>query len=235
MDTPVKTGIPGLDDLLSGGFEPKSSILVTGDSGSGKSTFCLQHLYQGIQMGEPAVYITFEESKEFIYKHIKAFGMDFAPLEASGKFAFLSYAPHEIQHFLTEGQLIADTIEKIGAKRLVIDSMTSFALLFDSEYKRKLAILDLLNNLKKWNCTSLMTAEGVMHHGELHTRFRLGYLTDGVIFLYNLRLGNRRQRAFEIYKMRGVDHSPEICPMAIKKEGIVLYPGQPVFQDSPTF
>ncbi|MFH1442772.1 MAG: ATPase domain-containing protein, partial [Candidatus Micrarchaeota archaeon] len=58
----VPTGIPGLDELIEGGFEKGSVILVVGDTGTGKSTFAMQYLYNGAtKYKEPGVYLTFEE------------------------------------------------------------------------------------------------------------------------------------------------------------------------------
>ena len=48
----VASGIPGLDDLIEGGFWPKSTVVILGSSGTGKSTFAIQFLMEGIEQGE---------------------------------------------------------------------------------------------------------------------------------------------------------------------------------------
>ncbi len=227
----VPTGIPGLDGQIEGGFEEQSVVLVAGDSGSGKTTFTLQYLYNGAaKFNEPGIFITFEEKKRDLFRRALRYGWDFVKLEKEKKLAVLEYPPHEIDRFLSEGNLIEDIIRDLGAKRLVIDSITSFALLFENEYKRRQGMTNSLNTLKKWGCTTLLSSEAhVMPNGELKSRFELSFLSDALIYLYNLRRGDSRIRAFEIMKMRGTNHSTTIAPMSFEKNGIVIYPDQPVF------
>src|SRR5438876_12056526 len=56
----VSSGIPGLDDLIEGGFWPNSTVVILGTSGTGKSTFAIQSLLEGIEQGEQALYVTLE-------------------------------------------------------------------------------------------------------------------------------------------------------------------------------
>lgn len=227
----IPTGIPGLDELIEGGFEKGAVILVAGDTGTGKSTFAMQYLYNGAtKYNEPGIYLTFEERKDEIFRHMQRYGWDLQKLERQKKMVVLQYPPHDIDRFMLEGEIIEDTIKDLGAKRLVIDSITSFALIFDSRYKRKLGIVKVLELLKKWGCTTLLTSEASpTQQGEIRAKFSLGYLADGLIHLYNIRQGDQRQKALEIVKMRGISHSNLIVPFEFKQKGIELYPNQPVF------
>ncbi|MBI5224979.1 AAA family ATPase [Candidatus Micrarchaeota archaeon] len=227
----VATGIPGLDELIEGGFVRGNVILVAGDAGTGKSTLAMQYLYNGVTLyGEPGVYLTFEEKKENLFKNMLRYGWDLEKLEEQKKLLILQYPPHDIDRFLLEGEIIEDTIKDMKAKRLVIDSITSFALIFDSEYKRRIGIIKALELFKKWGCTTLLTSEAnSLPSGEIRERFKLGYLADGLVRLYNIRQGDERQKAIEIVKMRGIAHSNMIVPFDFKQNGIELYPNQPVF------
>lgn len=218
----VKTGIPGLDDLMQGGFEPRSVVLLSGDPGSGKTTLALQFLYAGaMQYDEPGVFITFEERKEDIFRHMEGYGWKLEDLVNKHKLAILEYPPHEIERFITEGEIIRDIIMDIGAKRLVIDSMSSFAMLFDSPYKLRQGILKILSTLKKWGCTILVTSEGARgEKGEVADRFGLEYLTDGFVYLYNVREGDRRNRLLEIIELKGTSHDTNIHEVAFSKKGV---------------
>ncbi|MEM3400280.1 MAG: ATPase domain-containing protein [Candidatus Micrarchaeia archaeon] len=230
----IKTGIPGLDELISGGFEEKSVVIVTGPAGSGKSTLALQFLYNGATVsGEPGIYITFEEQKAMLYKHMMNYGWDFAKLEKEGKFRLFEYPPHEVDRFLSEGGAIEDCIEEMKARRLVIDSITSFMLLYETEYKRRQAFLNAMQTLRKWGCMCLLTAEGETDaHGNVTARFGLEFLADGLIAIHMIRRGDIRDLAIEIVKLRGIPHQRKLSPMMITESGVVVFPNQPVFGEA---
>ena len=137
------SGIFGLDELIDGGLEKESTTLVMGDAGCGKTTFLSQFLYNGaVQYGEPSVLLSFEEPSASIIKHMGRYGFDFAALEKQELFTSINYRPHEVKKLVDEGGgLIWDTISSIGAKRLAIDSLTSYAMLFESLYQAREAEL----------------------------------------------------------------------------------------------
>lgn len=229
----VPTGIKGLDKITGGGFERDSTVLVIGDAGSGKTTFLLQFLYYGaLKYDEPAVFITFEESRDSIYRHSKGFGWDFESLEEKGLFSIVTYKPHEVKKLLDEGGgMIWDTIHSIGAKRLGIDSLTSYAMLFESRYQARESQLALYEMLGKWKCTTLLSAEG-LRTARHRTGIGIEYLTDGVILLHHPRQRSVRIRAVEVLKLRGIEHSQKLCPFEfVKGEGIRIYPGESVFPE----
>ena len=132
---PNKTpsGIPGFDELTEGGYEIGSINLVAGPTGCGKTTFIMQFLNNGaVQYNEPGVLISFEEPKDGIYAHMLRFGWDFAALKQQGLFAIITYKPHEVKKLIDEGGgFIWDAINSIGAKRLVVDSLSSYSMLFE--------------------------------------------------------------------------------------------------------
>ena len=226
----VPTGIPGFDDLIQGGFEDKTNTLVAGYAGTGKTTFSMQFLYNGAtQWNEPGVYLSFAESKESIYNHCANFGWDFWALEKQGLARHLFYKAHQVNKLLEEGGgTVRDTIAEIGAKRLVIDSITAYGLLFRDDYKQRESLLLFFEMLVKWGCTSLIIAEqlcvGDARAGEI------GFLTDGIIsFSYSQiedDVGRRtRQHQLEILKMRGTDHYNGTVDMQFTKTGLICRKG----------
>lgn len=226
------SGIPGLDELCEGGFERNSSILVLGGAGSGKTTFLMQFVYSGaLFYDEPGVFLSLEEPKERLIKHAFDFGWDLKTLEDDGKLAIINYKPHEIKKLSEEGGgLIWDTITEIGAKRVAIDSLTSYVVLFGSLYQAREAQLNLFEMVRKWNCTTLFSGEA-SKNASVRTKFGMEYLSDGVVALHHPRHGNSRIRAMEIFKMRGTNHSQKICPFDIvPKEGIIAYPNEDIFE-----
>src|SRR6478752_6853860 len=63
ISTLVSTGIPGLDDVLGGGFTPNRLYLIEGNPGSGKTTLALNILLEGVRRGEKGLYVTLSETK----------------------------------------------------------------------------------------------------------------------------------------------------------------------------
>jgi circadian clock protein KaiC len=217
----VPSGIPGLDQMIGGGFVRQSTALLRGGTGSGKTLMCLQYLHEGImKFNEPGVYLSFAESEDSIFKHGKTFNWDFRTLTAQNKFAVIRYQPHEIVKIIDEGGgVIRDTVESMGAKRLVIDSLTAYEMMFDTAYKANESILTLLEILRKWNTTSLVTSESPITP-LMAGKGRLGFLTDCIIHLYYLRVGSHRQRALEVLKMRDTNHSDEVHLFDLDRDGI---------------
>ncbi len=226
----AQTGIEGFVEIVQGGFVRGSTIMLSGGAGTGKTIFGLQYLYNGaVTHGEPGVYISFNETKDAIYRHAEVFGWDLDKLEAENKFAFIKYEPHEVEMIISEGGgSIKDTIDALGAKRAVIDSLTSYTLLFDNAYKESEAILELFTILRRWGITSIVIAE--VGETELErTQDRSIFLADGVILTYYLRKELSRNRALEVTKMRDTFHMEKICPFTITNKGIVVFPEAQVF------
>ncbi|MDP2906818.1 MAG: ATPase domain-containing protein [Nanoarchaeota archaeon] len=226
----VSTGIPGLDEVMSGGFEKNSINLISGGAGTGKSIFAMQFIINGItQFNEPGIYITFEEEKEKIQKHMQKMGWDLKKLGDEGKLMIIEYTPDKVKKMLAEGGGdIEWAMGKIKAKRIVIDSLTAFALLFKDELARREAFLDLFRIIEKWDCTALLVVE---HEADLerHDSMDVEFEVDGIILLYYLRKGDIRNRALEILKLRGSEHASRIFPMKITDQGIKIYPDEAVF------
>ncbi|MEM4389357.1 MAG: ATPase domain-containing protein [Candidatus Micrarchaeia archaeon] len=227
----IPTGIPGLDELTAGGFERGSTVLVCGETGTGKTTFGLQFLYNGArEYGEAGLFISFCERAESLYRHAASFGWDFAGLEKAGLFRLIRYEPHEVAKLIEEGGgTIRDTIDAIGAKRIVLDSLTSYSLLFESSYRTRESVLELFDLLQEWQCTSLLTAD-VRAGGEELESSGVEFLVDGIILLYHPRKESVRLRALEVLKLRGSSHAERLVPFTFEKNGIVVYPVEEVFE-----
>lgn len=224
------TGIPGLDGIIEHGLKNKSVCLIGGSAGSGKSIFAMQFIFNGIsQCNEPGVYVSFEEERENVYENMSRFGWDLGKLENEGKFAFLRYTPEQVGKLLkTGGGVIRDIIDKIGAKRIVIDSISAFTLLYANELARREASLELFKLLKKWGCTTLVVGQYEKTEGH-HESTAVEFEVDGIIWLYNLQKEEMRIRAIEVFKMRGTKHSAKLFPFEIMEKGIKIYPEQNVF------
>lgn len=223
-DKRVSSGIPSLDKMIKGGFQQNSINLIIGGSGSGKSTFGAHFLMQGVKDKEPCLFISFEEGKDNFYKNMSGFGWDLEELERKEDIFFLEYTPEKVRTMLEEGGGIIESLvlsKKI--KRIVIDSMNSFELLFKDEVEKRESTLALLSILRRWGCTTILMYEKELAIGEQESSFKvLDLEADSIILLYSTKKGDERKKSLEVLKMKGTSHSKKTKPYEISDKGIVL-------------
>ncbi|HIQ49721.1 MAG TPA: ATPase [Nanoarchaeota archaeon] len=217
----VSSGIPGLDELIEGGFPKGSVILLSGTCGTGKTLSSLQFLWYGVQHGENGVYITFEEPVEQVKSNAKQFGWDFETAEKQGKIIMLRYDPFHVEEVI---DIIVSSVRKINAKRLVIDSISALGMYIRDPTEVRRSIYLLVSNIYKLGCTTILTSEILPNQSEL-SRFGVEeFLADGVIVYYYMRVNTYFARALTIWKMRYTNHSQRIHPYKITEKGIVVFP-----------
>jgi len=216
----ISLGIENFDSLIGGGFEKNSTNLVVGATGCGKTIFATQFLVGGLKKGEPCLYVTFEETKEQFYKNMKEFGWNLEEYEKKGLFTFLEYTPSKVRSMLDEG---GGTIENVivGKKvtRMVIDSISSFELLFKDELEKREAELSLFSMLRGWNCTTLLTFDQNPLNQTNSRSNILEFEVDSIIAFYYLTEKGRRQRYVEVLKMRGREHSNRVYGAVLGRKG----------------
>ena len=213
----VATGIVALDKVI-GGFKEGSINLVAGNAGSGKTIMAVQFLVEGLKKGENGIYITFEEKKEKTFADMLRFGWDLAQYEKQNRFVFIEYTPEQIKKLITEGGgEIENLVDKTKAKRLVIDSITSFSLLYQDELTKKEAALSFFELIDKWNCTALLTSQMI---NDECTSIGLEFEVDSIILLYHVRSKGTRKRGIEILKMRGTETPEKVFPFKITTQGV---------------
>ena len=236
------TGVEGLDVLLSGGLPKNRTILIVGGPGSGKSVLSTQFLIQGIEKdNENAIYVSLDYRKNAFLNDMKNFGWDFEKHEKEGKFLFLegsaikrmpstnesadTYSPDELTlDDLVD--LLKLHIDKINAKRVVIDSLTALTFTFPNETQRRAGVLSIMESLAGWDVSTIVITEASIY--DLQREITIEeYLSEGVIGMYVLKDGTR---AIQIAKMRGlkVDNKPRPYNI-IDKVGIEVYPSETIF------
>ncbi len=199
----LPSGVHGFDKLVQGGFKEKSINLIVGGPGSGKTIFAMMFLVEGFKKGEPGIYVTFEERKEKLYNDMCSFGWDLEAYEKKGLFTYLEYTPEQVRRVLVEGGGAIDSlITKTKAKRLVLDSVSSFALLYKEELAKKEAALALFEMIDRWGCTALLTAQDTSFNSA-EVSSALEFEVDSIILLYHDKKDGVRVRGLEILKMRG--------------------------------
>src|SRR3989344_4399807 len=103
------------------------------------------------------------------------------------KFFYLEYSPEQVKSLIEEGGGTVDQlILKYNIKRLVIDSITSYYLLYQDEGSRKAAGLALFELINQWGCTAVLTSQAVTSKDDLMTS-SLEFEADSIILLYHFR------------------------------------------------
>lgn len=125
--TPPSIGIPGLDKMLVGGIPERDSILVAGASGTGKSVLATQFVAEGTRQGDPGVVVVFEERSQEYAERASSFGLDLKTPRREKKLEILYLRPLDLSVDETMHEIL-DSVRKIGAKRLVIDSLAGFEM-----------------------------------------------------------------------------------------------------------
>ena len=204
----VKTGIEGLDQLLCGGFLRGDATLVAGAPGTGKTSLGMHFLYNGITMyDEPGIFITFEEFPQRIYRDATGFGWDFRALEEQGKLKVLFTSPEVLQQDIVRDQgLVNEMIEEIGARRVVVDSISHLHEAGEDPQQLREAVYGMVNALKRESLTALLVRE-LREQEEIGTGPE-EFVADGLIVLSRAYVGGRHMRFVEVMKSRG---SPQIA------------------------
>lgn len=228
----IRTLIEGFDDISHGGIPIGRSTLVSGSSGTGKTLFAVQFLYNGIvHFDEPGIFVTFEESPTDIIKNAYSFGWDLQKLIDEGKLFLLDASPDpEGQEIVGQFDLsalierIQYAILKYKAKRVSVDSITAIFQQYDAASLVRREIFRLVARLKQIGVTTVMTTERVEEYGQI-ARFGVEeFVSDNVVIVRNVLEGEKRRRTIEILKLRGTTHMKGEYPFTLTNNGINIFP-----------
>ena len=217
----VSTGISGLDEMLGGGFLRETANLVEGAPGTGKTTLGMQFIYHGIvHANEPGLIITFEEFPKQYYYDAVGFGWDFKELEKKGLLKVVMTSP-EVSHLDIEsvGGMIESHIDEMGARRVVVDSVSHFARLTQDPVELRSLEFKFINALKRERLTSLLTRESPVLLGESVQDSSIGFIVDSYVVLRYVEIESAIRKALLVLKMRGSDHAKDIRQYDITTTG----------------
>lgn len=210
----IKTGIIGLDNIINGGFFKNSVNVIVGGSGTGKTTFALQFLLEGLKNGEDGLYITMEQSRESIIENAKMLGFDEIEDYVDKHLFFMETRGAEFEHWVRN--ILPPLVEKHKNyevdTRIVIDPLTSLMWEISEKNKQRLIITDLFDQMRTVG-TSLVTVEQYGSSKELLLTEEVGvpiYLSDAAFNLVYLGFEGEYSRILRVIKMRGTAHSEKV-------------------------
>ena len=221
----VPTGIAGLDEMLGGGFPSGHVVLVTGLPGTGKTCLGLQYLMAGASAGEKGVFLSLEEDVAPLLESARQFHWPVDTAISSGLLKVLRIDPKETRQSLhrIQGEL-GKELTTLGAKRIVVDSVSLLNMLSDDESGRRATLFALAGACRESGATTVLTAEADPLHPEVSRDGLSEYVADGVLLLgYRTAAdGHRVGLSLRVLKMRRTAHVRTVQPYAIGASGITV-------------
>jgi circadian clock protein KaiC len=202
------TGVPGLDELIEGGFPVPSTVLVAGEPGTGKTTFAVQSLFHAARQGGTSIYLAaISEPPWVVQSFLSNFGF------------------YDVELVDTNRVVFAD----VGATlvyeptRLVIDPVTPIREILERKGINDREFMhNLFAYLKTLSCTTIITAE--VTYKDIPNSLE-GYMVDGLIMMSYPEEDGIRRKYIEVLKFRGTNHVTGKQLLDITNEGLTVQAG----------
>ena len=216
----VPTGIPALDEMLSGGFYRGSSILLSGTAGTGKTTVAAAFIDAACRRGERCVYFSFEESASQTVRNMRSVGLDLGPWVKKGLLVLHASRPtlYGLETHLAE---MFKLIRTLAPQNVVVDPVTSFTNVGEQVDVRAL-LMRLIDHLKAEGTTAFLTALSSGGGYQEASDVGISSLIDTWLLLRDIELSGERNRGLFILKSRGMAHSNQIREFVLTSHGIEL-------------
>ena len=218
------SGIPGLDELIEGGFPVPSTVLVAGEPGTGKTTFSVQSLFDVARHGEVGIYLAaISEPPWVVQSFLSNFGFYDPELVDTQQVVFadlgssLVYEPENLMERLQQ------VVETYKPARLVIDPITPIREILERKGINDREFMhNLFAYLKTLSCTTIITAE--QNYSTIPSSLE-GYMVDGVIVMSYPEEEGVRRKYIEVLKFRGTDHVTGRQLLDITRDGLSVQAG----------
>lgn len=226
----VRTGVSGLDDILSGGLPSNHLYLIEGDPGTGKTTLALQFLLEGAKRGEKVLYVTLSESRHELLGVAESHGwsLDAVPIfemtpqedELSPEAQYTVFHPSEVELADTISSVLKQ-VDQLQPSRVVFDSLSELRMLARDALRYRRQILALKRYFSGRNCTALLLDDRTAGTHDL----QLQSIAHGVLMLQNLgRDFGINRRRLEVRKLRGSRFREGFHDYVIETGGVVVFP-----------
>lgn len=216
----IATGTPDLDAMLHGGLPRGHLALVVGPTGSGKTILGTRFLQEGARGGEKGVAVFFEKATARLRN------AELTHLVQEGNVTVVESRSLDlsVEELLDE---MNQAIERTGATRVVIDSLSELALYLAPEFRAdlRLAVFRLLASLTRKGVSAFVTAGMEDDFNQLSfSRDEMSFLTDAVIALRYTEMQGRLTKVISVVKVRGSAHSTDLREYRISDRGLEIDP-----------
>ena len=222
----LASGVPGLDNVMGGGIPAGDALMLAGPTGSGKTTFARQFLAAGLRQGEGCVVAVFEEYPEEYLARARAREAGFDEHIESGRLEVIYLRPLDLS--VDEALYgILEAVDKIGATRVVIDSLSGFEIALAPTFREDFreSLYRLVGALTATGVTMFMTAEVVEGFPAVHVLSeKVSFITDDILLQRFVEIEGELQRVISVVKMRGSDHSKAFLTYDITESGARVGP-----------
>ena len=220
----LSVGVPALDSMMNGGIPAGDSVLLTGPTGAGKTILATQFIAAGVQRGERGVIAVFEEHPASFVARVRNLGIDLHGMVERGdlEIMYLRRLDLSVDETL---QGIRERVERLGAKRVVVDSLSGFEIALAPSFRQDFreSYYRLVQALTAMNISVLSTMESTENADYLRfSSFNISFLSDDSIAMRYVELEGQLRNVLSVIKMRGSDHSRDLRAYQVTSRGLEI-------------
>ena len=219
---PLPSGIAGLDELLGGGAQTGSSLLVLGPAGVGKTTVAMQFAVAAARRKQRSAIFTFDETADLLLERTVSISLPVRSFVEKGFIAVRQVDPAE----LSPGQfahVIRQAVEEDGAEIVIIDSLNGYLSAMPNDRQLTAQLHELLSYLGQKNvATILVFGQQGMLGSQMTSPVDASYLADTIVLMRFFEVEGRVRKAISVVKKRSGPHEDSIRELAIGSKGLVI-------------
>lgn len=226
--TKIPTSVPGLDEILLGGFVPGGFYLVQGDPGAGKTTFGLQYLQGGAKAGGSALYVSLTESRAELDRIANGHGWSLKGVEISELVRAAGPADTEPSVYHPSDTELGDILKAVAAavqrvkpSHVVIDGLSELRLMAGDPLRYRRQLLSLKDFFARRNTTVVLLDDRTAQFGEIQPE---SLVSGNIVLERTLPLYGRARRRLFVTKVRGASFRDGYHEYDIITGGLVVHP-----------